>query len=51
MTDAELTVYTDQGDPFDSTTLQLIIWDGNAGGLRATSINWTNGQTSPGSGN
>ena len=33
MTDAELTVYTDQGGPFDSSTLQPIMWDGNAGGL------------------
>ena len=33
MTDAELTVYTDQGGPFDPTTLHPIVWDGNAGGL------------------
>ena len=33
MTDAELTVYTDQGGPFDSSTMQPIIWDDNPGGL------------------
>ena len=33
MTGAKLTVYTDQGGPFDSSTMQPIIWDGNPGGL------------------
>ena len=33
MIDAELTVYTEQGGPFDPTTLHPIVWDGNAGGL------------------
>ena len=46
MTDAELSVYTEQGGSIDSSTLLPIIWDNNPGGLQGhvqQMDEWTDG--------